>query len=182
MKKGKAYNNNMFSWMHENLEIKNTNKYGLGIFANKNIKKNEVLFVTGGYVRDTKQDNDMDQMVVNYNMDIDENWSFCPISIKDLKKMPQVLINHSCNPNCGFKDQCFIVAIKNIKSGDEIVYDYAFVMFSNKKSKTHYKLKCLCGSKNCRKIITENDWKIIDLQKQYGKYFQPFLKEKFNKN
>jgi hypothetical protein len=73
------------------------------------------------------------------------------------------------------------VAMRNIKKGEEIAYDYAMVMNSNEKSNSYFKIKCLCGSKNCRGYIAEDDWKIPELQKRYDGYFQWHLQKKINK-
>jgi uncharacterized protein len=65
-------------------------------------------------------------------------------------------INHSCNPNCEAlieKGRVFIYAIKDIKKGEELVYDYWFVLDEphTKKMKSLY--PCRCGAKNCRGTI-----------------------------
>jgi len=90
-------------------------------------------------------------------------------------------INHSCNPNSGIKGQNFIVSMNNINKNEQITFDYAMCLFSLTK-KADYSFKCLCGEKNCRKLITSNDWKILSLQKKYKGYFQWYLQNKINKN
>lgn len=94
--------------------------------------------------------------------------------------MPQLFVNHSCDPNAGFNGQIFMVAMRDIKKDEEIVYDYAMLMHANKRSNSYFKMKCKCGSKMCRGFITENDWKISELQKRYDGYFQWYLQEKIN--
>lgn len=49
------------------------------------------------------------------------------------------------------------------------------------KGVTPYNLPCGCGTKDCRKIITDNDWKLPELQNRYDGYFQWFLQEKIDK-
>jgi len=39
-------------------------------------------------------------------------------------------------------------------------------------------MDCNCGSLNCRKKITEDDWKISELRKKYKDYFSEYLKQK----
>jgi len=56
------------------------------------------------------------------------------------------------------------------------------VMKPNEKSNSYFKMNCNCGSKKCRKIITEDDWEIPELQKRYNGYFQYYLQEEINKN
>jgi uncharacterized protein len=174
-------NKKYFTWVNPKLEIKKTSKYGRGIFAKEQINKKETLMVIGGHICNINEENTLGKFGANYNMDISEEFSFCPTKKGDLDRMPHFLINHSCEPNCGFSEQCFMVAIKKIKPGEEITYDYAFVMWSSKESKIHYELDCLCGTKSCRKKITESDWKLKNLQEKYGDYFQPFLRNKFKK-
>ena len=62
-------------------------------------------------------------------------------------------INHSCDPNCEAlveKGRVFIYSLRDIKKGEELGYDYFFVLDEphNKKMKALY--PCRCGSKNCR--------------------------------
>jgi len=86
--------------------------------------------------------------------------------------------NHSCNPNAGFKGQIFLVAMRNIRKGEQITFDYGMVLHEIKNLDKQYKLKCYCGSKKCRRFITFNDWKKPELQKKYFGYFQLYLQEK----
>jgi len=168
-----------YSWMHPSLKVKSHPIYGRGIFIIEDIKKGTVLIVMGGYICNTEQENALGKFAGEYNMDISEEWSFCPIKKEDIDLMPQHIINHSCEPNSGFKDQCFLVSMRDINKGEEILYDYAFVMWSSDENTYHFSMNCQCGTPSCRKKITENDWKIPALQKKYGDYFQPFLRNKF---
>lgn len=40
----------MFSWMNPKLEVREIKNYGKGVFARKNINKNELLAIFGGHV------------------------------------------------------------------------------------------------------------------------------------
>ena len=62
-------------------------------------------------------------------------------------------INHSCDPNCGVKKldgEWWLVAIKDISIGEEIVWDYSTTMFND-----NWEMVCQCGAAICRKIIKE---------------------------
>ena len=62
-------------------------------------------------------------------------------------------INHGCAPNCqavGEGDKVFIEAIKAIKPGQELVYDYGFVFEERHTPELKARYKCLCGAKTCR--------------------------------
>jgi uncharacterized protein len=168
----------MFSWMNPKLEVRDTKKYGKGVFAKKDIKKGEMLIVMGGYILTIQDENNLKGVVADKPIEISNEFSIGPRSASDLKLMPQHYVNHSCNPNAGFNGQIFMVSMMPIKKGEEICYDYAMVMNSNSESNSYFTFKCKCASKNCRETIAEDDWKKKDLQKRYNGYFQWFLQQK----
>ena len=65
-------------------------------------------------------------------------------------------INHSCNPNCeseNIDDRIWITAIKDIKKGEELLYNYGYDVDNYEEH------PCLCGSKNCVGYIAdEENW------------------------
>ncbi len=70
------------------------------------------------------------------------------------------LINHSCKPNCevlGKGKKLWIHAIRNIKKGEELTYDYGFSY-----DKDYKQFPCKCGDKNCVGYIvrSESRWRI----------------------
>lgn len=192
----------IYSWINPDLEIKKTTKYGkgdipkikkgkktyqkltgegFGVFARNDIKKGTTLFVMGGYILTIDDENKLTGMVSDKPIEISEEFSIGPRQEADIALMPQHYVNHSCDPNAGFKGQIFMVAMKKIKKGDEIVYDYAMIMHANEKSNSYFTFDCVCGTKKCRHTIGENDWKLSDLQDRYDGYFQYFIQEKINK-
>lgn len=170
-----------FSWMNPKLEVRETGKYGKGVFAKKNIKKEEIVMVMGGYILTIEDDNNLKGIVADKPIEISDYFFIGPPKPSDLELMPQHYINHNCDPNIGFKGQIFMVAIRDIKKGEEIFYDYAMVMNPDERSNSYFKMECKCGSRICRGIITEDDWEIPVLQKKYNGYFSYFLQEKINK-
>ena len=62
-------------------------------------------------------------------------------------------INHSCNPNCEAdeeNDRIFIKALRNIKAGEELNYDYGLIIDERYTAKLKAEYPCWCGAKNCR--------------------------------
>jgi len=62
-------------------------------------------------------------------------------------------INHSCDPNCEadeVNDRIFIKALRNIKAGEELNYDYGLIIDAPYTKKLKAEYPCWCGSKNCR--------------------------------
>jgi uncharacterized protein len=169
---------NTFSWMNPKLEVRNTEKCGKGVFAKKDIKKDELLAVFGGYILTLKEEEVLPKKFCDHGVQISEEF------VLTVKKMSEIedagYFNHSCDPNAGYKGQIFLVAMKKIRCNEEVTFDYAMVLCHSKNAEIYTK-ECLCGSKNCRKIISEDDWKKQSLQKKYDGYFQWYLQEKINK-
>lgn len=164
-----------FAWMNPKLEVRDTREYGGGVFAKQNIKKDEKLVIFGGYIKSIVEEEKLGELVYNESVQISESHCLGILNPSDLEDSS--FFNHSCNPNAGFKGQIFLVAMKNIKKDEQVAFDYAMVLSKAKNAK-FYKMKCLCGSKNCRKYVTDNDWKKLELQKKYDGYFQWYLQEK----
>ena len=62
-------------------------------------------------------------------------------------------INHSCGPNCEAdeeNDRIFIKALRNIKAGEELNYDYGLINDEPYTKKLKAEYPCWCGSANCR--------------------------------
>ncbi|OGS36432.1 MAG: hypothetical protein A2293_06545 [Elusimicrobia bacterium RIFOXYB2_FULL_49_7] len=65
-----------------------------------------------------------------------------------------IYINHSCNSNTLGTPFGFDIAVRDIKSGEEITYDYR-MFFENKWRGDNYytEFTCRCGEPNCDRII-----------------------------
>jgi len=167
----------MYSWMNKKLEIKETPRFGKGVFATDRISPNETLFVMGGHIIDIEKENHLDSFQIDKPIEISEEFSFCPMSPEDMDRMPQHYVNHSCEPNAGFKASNFMVAMREILPGEEVVYDYAMIIASNEASENYFTMECLCESAQCRKIIDEEGWKNPILQEKYAGYFQYYVEK-----
>ncbi len=62
-------------------------------------------------------------------------------------------INHSCDPNCEADEvegRVFIKALRNIRAGEELNYDYGLVIDAPYTQKLKAEYPCWCGARNCR--------------------------------
>ena len=135
-----------------------------GLYANCNIKRGTKIIEYKGKLvtvksseKDPKFDNSKAIYLfgINKKYDLDGNFSFNTAR----------LINHSCEPNCevfGEGLKIWIFAMKNIKKGEELSYDYGFSFDQDYKN-----YPCNCGSKNCvGYIIREGSrWRIKNRRK-----------------
>ncbi len=65
-------------------------------------------------------------------------------------------INHACTPNCEAdenEERVFITALRNIKAGDELFYDYGLMIDAPYTAKLKKEYECRCGTKNCRSTM-----------------------------
>ena len=62
-------------------------------------------------------------------------------------------INHSCAPNVEADDesgQVYLLALRNIKVGDELFFDYGLVIDERYTPALKKRFECRCGAKSCR--------------------------------
>jgi len=126
------------------LVVKSTLKYGKGVFAVDDIRKGEIIHVCRG-IRMTLTD-----LIAKVNSGeeyIDDPLQIGRRTYIDLDEFSR-LFNHSCNPTAGMRNVSEIFALRNIKKGEQITYDYSLTI-----APTVWEMECKCGSKNCRKTL-----------------------------
>jgi len=69
-------------------------------------------------------------------------------------------INHHCDPNCETvieNSRVFIDAIRNIKPGEELGYDYQLTWESTDEPEELALYQCRCGAKKCRGTMLDRE-------------------------
>jgi len=68
-------------------------------------------------------------------------------------------INHSCDPNCETMeeedDRIFVYALRTLRPGDELFYDYKVIPAERRTKKVEKDYACLCGTAKCRGTMLE---------------------------
>ena len=67
-------------------------------------------------------------------------------------------INHSCDPNCETdedEDRIFIYALRSLRAGEELFYDYKIVPAERRSKKLEQEFACWCGTEKCRGTMIE---------------------------
>jgi SET domain-containing protein len=162
------------SYLSPKAEVRRSPIHGKGLFAVRAIKKGEIVAVKGGYIFDRRTLRKIQKSVGPAEIQIAEGL-FIGLYTKTQKQGGMIFSNHSCEPTIGVKGQIVFVAIRDIKSGEELTHDWATTDDDN------YKLKCRCGAPACRKVITGKDWQRKDLQRKYRGYFSWYLEEKIRR-
>lgn len=149
--------------------IKETGKYGKGLFAAEDIHKGEIIADwVDGKVSEADKCSDLPKEVRDYAIQFEEHkW----IDTESAGRF----INHSCEPNCGVNGNLKIVAMRDIKKGEELTYDYEMTEDSD------WKMECKCGSNNCRKIIGAYKNMPKEIRKKYKEYISDWLIKKYKK-
>ena len=140
-------------------KIKKSSIDNRGLCATKNIKAQKIIIHYKGKIitkketeKNPKYDNDKAIYLFNLNNRYDLDGDF---EYNDAR-----LINHSCNPNCevgGKGLKLWIFALKDIKIGEELSYDYGFGY-----DKDYKQFICKCGANNCVGYIVREGsrWRI----------------------
>jgi len=86
-------------------------------------------------------------------------------------------VNHSCNPNTKIDfDSMNFVALKDIKKGKEITYNYLTTEYDLTKQGCEF--DCKCGSKNCLRNINGFKFLTKSQKMKLKPLLSPFLKKK----
>lgn len=115
--------------------------FGKGIVATQNITKGEIIFKFAGPILSLKEFFDKYETNDDNVLQIDTDRFMDVIE-------PYVYVNHSCDPNAGVRNYGVLFALKEIKVGEEIFFDYSTTV-----DDVIWSMECRCGSKICRGVI-----------------------------
>jgi hypothetical protein len=166
------------SWLNPKVEVRKSRIHGKGVFAKEYIGTGERVAIFGGQIMPIGDLDKIPPPLDEYPMQIEERFLIGSRTAKEPEDTD--FFNHSCDPNCGFKGQLFLVAMRDIKPDEELTFDYAMVLSKSVGSDIEFEMKCRCKSKKCRKHIYENDWEKPILQQRYKGFFSQYLEDKMS--
>ncbi|HBL12654.1 MAG TPA: SET domain-containing protein-lysine N-methyltransferase [Cyanobacteria bacterium UBA11162] len=139
--------------------VKVTNK-GRGVFASRGFRQGETVVIGKRVKILPERTMHSLQMDFDLHIELDE---------------PGRLINHSCSPNTGVRNNKFggydFVALVDIPAGTEITWDYETTEYISIAVP-----KCSCGSPQCRLNIRGYKFIPIEIKKNYGEFIADYLK------
>jgi SET domain-containing protein len=131
--------------------------HGKGGFALRRIRKGELI---GEYVGERIDDAEADR---RYPETDDEPHHTFLFSLDDGTILDAAVggnstrfLNHSCDPNCEATEEegrIWIRAIRDIRKGEELVYDYHFILDVAHTAREKRRYPCHCGARKCRGTI-----------------------------
>ncbi|MGD1698708.1 GNAT family N-acetyltransferase [Dapis sp. BLCC M229] len=150
--------------LYDNVEVKPITSKGRGVFSRRSIPTGEIVFSGKPIYAENER------TCYSIQVDWDKHLLF---------DRPAVLTNHSCDPNCGIRDNRFggfdFIAIKDIAVGEEITWDYAMSEYISIAVES-----CKCGSPKCRQ--KSGGWHILSesLQRKYKSFSASYIHSKGN--
>ena len=137
----------------------NIDRKGRGLYSTKNIKEGtRIIDYIGNIItkKQTEENPKFDNLKPIYLFNLNNRYDLDgDVSWNDAR-----LINHSCSNNCDYDGKglkLWVIAMKDIKKGEEITCDYGFGYDSDYKQ-----FPCNCGSEKCVGYIVREGsrWRI----------------------
>ena len=145
--------------------IGKSNIEGEGVFAKKDLKKGEIIFILKGPYKTFATSISKKELFATPNwIGVDRLVWIDPLP-------PADKINHSCDPNVGIRGMKMFCAMRDIKKGEELTFDYSITEDSV------WHMTCNCGSKNCRKVIGS----VFSIPKKTFKRYLPYVPTYFKR-
>lgn len=127
----------------KNVYVKKSDIRGKGLFAGEAIGRGKIIQrINGVVVRRRPKSAKEARMIMNWIGIGKETWI-------NTSGTPFRYINHSCETNAAIIGTKTVIAIHPIKKDEEISIDYSMT-----DADPLWSMKCACGSKKCRKIVS----------------------------
>jgi hypothetical protein len=164
----------MKTWRSPKIKVTDNTLAGRGVVAIADIARDEIVAIKAGNIITRDEIDAVTAAAGDLALQIDDDFYLAPRNADEVEDM-SVFINHSCDPNVGFRGQVVYVAMRDIAAGEELCHDYAM------ERSDDYRLDCHCGSPLCRGKVSGEDWKLPELQQRYGDYFSIYIRNKFQR-
>ena len=137
--------------------LRPSGRHGTGAFAAAPIRRGtRIIEYTGERIThaeaDARYDDDAMERHHTFLMIVNRRWVLdAAVGGNDAR-----FINHSCDPNSAIvvaRGRVFIEAIRDIRPGEEISYDYSYEREEEDDATADARYPCRCGAKTCRGTI-----------------------------
>ncbi len=91
---------------------------GFGVFVESPVSRGELLALFGGRLVDVAQLRDIDRKQHRYTLQVDDE-----LYLLSVTPTAPDFINHACDPNAGMHGQIGLVALYDLRAGEEVRYD-----------------------------------------------------------
>jgi SET domain-containing protein len=135
--------------------VRNSAIHGRGVFAANKIRKGTTILEYKGDrttwdIASLRPDSDPDNPYHTFIFELSDG----RVIDAGIKGNAARWINHSCDPNCitseTAKGRVYIEALRKIRSGDELTYDYRLSYDGRITRRVREAFACRCGADSCR--------------------------------
>jgi SET domain-containing protein len=136
--------------------VRNSRIHGRGVYAARRLKAGEVIIEykgerIGWKEADRRPPSDPDDPHHTFYFSLSDGRTVIDANVGGNAAR---WINHSCDPNCETEEsddgRVFIQAMRDIRKGEELNYDYALVIDERMTPSLKRSYACHCGARNCR--------------------------------
>jgi hypothetical protein len=148
--------------------------HGIGVIAAEPIKEGEKLMEFGGErisSADFESDLYRTRSIWQVGGDV-----YLALREDDPEPSLDENLNHSCDANAWLTDVVTLCAKRDIAAGEEITLDQGTWNHDDDEYAWDQDY-CSCGASDCRKTLTQNDWKRADVQQRYRGHFHPLVQK-----
>ena len=159
----------MMNFVSAKAEMRTAGAKGHGLYAVASINAGETVVGFGGYIVGRR---DLEKLPADrsiHSIQVDDDL----FMVGPERAEPGDMVNHSCEPNCGLVGNLLVVAMREIREGEEITFDYAMC-----DSQDYDEFVCRCGTASCREKVTGSDWALPELQERYRGWFSQYLERR----
>lgn len=157
-------------WVHEALEVRTSSISGHGLFATRPLDAGVVVVRLGGRLVSTAE---LHRLVADAEA-ADDYVDTIAVSEDTHLVLPAGTTvhygNHSCEPTMWLVGADAFATCRSVADGEELTIDYGTI-----SAGVTYRMACACGSSSCRRLVTGEDWRRIDLQQRYAGHWPPGL-------
>ncbi len=131
------------------IEVRKSDVHGQGVYARQSIPAGTRIVEYKGERVSWQDAPDRDDDPHTFNFGLENGEVINPeVNGNDAR-----WINHSCDPNCEAveeDDRIFIYATRDIRAGEELLYDYQLEIDEPITQESKKRFACHCGAARCR--------------------------------
>ena len=150
--------------MAELVYIRKNMDKGRGLFAARDIRKDEVILEFNGPRVHIERLEGIPREVQDHLFNVGRGEYL-------IAREPGVYTNHSCDPNAGIVRDVLLVAMRDIKKDEEVTFDYSMITADG------WTLECRCGSPCCRNIVGNYSDLPDAIKQRYKNYTPDWIKQ-----
>jgi SET domain-containing protein len=112
------------SYRSPKTEVRRSKIHGRGLFATPDIAKDGIVAIKGGHIVDRETlRRDITPRLGQVEIQIGNDLFIAPVTDAE-RELSMLYTNHSCDPNIGIRGEITFVAMRDIRTGEELTHDW----------------------------------------------------------